>query len=127
MAEERGFENLGLIYINDPYGRGLAGSFESAWSGQIIATAVKPGQGSYLPAIRATANGGAVALLVVVSGMPEAQVIVMEALDEELFDQFIFGDAAKRPNLAGAIGGDNLGGMHGTAGASGPTSAASAA
>ncbi len=127
VAEERGFENLGLIYTNDPYGRGLAGSFESAWSGQIIATAVKPGQGSYLPAIRATANGGAVALLVVVSGMPEAQVIVMEALDEELFDQFIFGDAAKRPNLAGAIGGDNLGGMHGTAGASGPTSAASAA
>lgn len=50
-----------------------------------------------------------------------------EALDESVFTQFLFGDAAKRHRLVEEIGGDALGGMYGTAGAPSPDSLAAPA
>ena len=41
-----------------------------------------------------------------------------EALDEGIYSLFVFGDAAKRVSLVREIGGEGLGGMYGTAGAS---------
>ncbi len=125
-AEERGAGNVGVIYIDDPYGRGLAASFESAWPGQLVATAIAPGQPSYLPAIRSTKSTGATAL-VVIGFITEARVIVNEALEANLYDQFFFGDAARRPRLVEGISADRSVGMIGTAGSSGPANAASLA
>ncbi len=125
-AEERGTGNVGVIYIDDPYGRGLAASFESAWAGQLVATAIAPGQPSYLPAIRSTKSTGATAL-VVIGFITEARVIVNEALEANLYDQFFFGDAARRPRLVEGISADRSVGMIGTAGSSGPANAASLA
>ena len=57
----------------------------------------------------------------------QALSIVREALDGGIYNQFTFGDAAKRRSLVTEIGGERLGGMYGTAGAPAPDNAATAA
>ena len=126
VAEERGFSNVGLVYRDDPYGRGLAAAFESAWKGTIISVVVNAEQPSFLAAIRETTSAGAEALLVV-NFVLDTRLIVREALDAGLYNQFVFGDASKRQSLIEDIGGEHLGGMYGTAGAPAPDSAASTA
>ena len=56
-----------------------------------------------------------------------ALAMVREAIDNGLYDDFVFGDGAKRPGLVRSLGGARLGNMHGTGPASAPESAASAA
>ena len=46
--------------------------------------------------------------------------------DRGIYSQFVFGDAAKRVRLVKELGGEKLGGMYGTAGASAPDNAATA-
>ena len=125
VTRERGFDNVGVIYQDDAYGRGLAESFEAAWTGQISLAAVQRGQDSYLSALAQTAAGGAQALVIIASGT-DAETIVRESLESGLYDSFTFGDAAKNPNLVRSIGGDRLGGMYGTAGTSAPGSESAA-
>ena len=125
VTRERGFDNVGVIYQDDAYGRGLAESFGSAWSGQISLAAVRRGQDSYLSALAETAAEGAQALVIIASGT-DAETIVRESLESGLYDKFTFGDAAKNPNLVRNIGGDRLGGMYGTAGTSAPGSESAA-
>ena len=125
VTRERGFDNVGVIYQDDAYGRGLAESFEAAWTGRISLAAVQRGQDTYQSALTQTAEGGAQALVIIASGM-DAETIVRESLASGLFDSFTFGDAAKNPNLVRNIGGDRLGGMYGTAGTSAPGSESAA-
>ena len=126
VARERGFDNVGLVYIDDSWGRGLAGAFEAAWDGPVRAVPVDRGQTDFLTALRASASGGAQAL-VVIAFETAALTMVREAIDNGLYDSFVFGDAAKRPSLVRSLGGDRLGNMYGTGPASAPESAASAA
>ena len=126
VTRDRGFDNVGLIYHDDPYGRGLAGSFAEAWDGGLESVAVVDGQPSYLLELQRSASAGAQALVVITFGS-QALAIVREALDEGLYTQFLFGDAAKRPRLIEEIGGAALGGMYGTAGAPSPDSLAAPA
>ena len=121
---ERGFDNVGLIYLNDAYGQGLAAAFAQGWKGTIQAVALEVNQAKFLPELRESALGGAQAL-VVVAPENQALAVVRMALDEGLYDQFIFGDAAKRLRLVNEIGGAYLGGMYGTASASAPDNDAS--
>ena len=85
----------------------------------ITPVAIEDGQSSYLPELRQSAEGGASAL-VALTFESEGAVILREALDSGLYTRFAFGDALKSPDLVQAIGGDRLGGMYGTAGASDP-------
>ncbi len=121
VTRERGFDSVGLIYRDDPYGQGLAASFEAAWGGTIRSVPIEAEQESYLPELRETASVGAQAL-VVVTFEAQALAVVREAIREGIYDQFVFGDAAKRLSLVAAIGGGRLGGMYGTAGAPAPDS-----
>ena len=125
VTRERGFDNVGLVYRDDPYGQGLAASFEASWSGTLQSVPVGPEQPSHLLELRQTASAGAQALVVILSEA-QALAVVREALDEGVYDQFVFGDAAKRMSLVAEIGGGRLGGMYGTAGAPAPDSAATA-
>ena len=126
ITRERGFTNVGVIYINDAWGRGLADAFAAAWEGEIAMVVFDPDQTSVLDALRQSARSGAQAL-VVITFEEAAEAIVSEALAQGIYDQFLFGDAAKSPALVRAIGGDRLGGMYGTAGTSDPKSASDAA
>ena len=116
VTREQGYDNVGLVYRDDAWGQGLFKAFQAAWTGQLLAVAVEPGQDTYLPQLQETAKGGAQAL-VVITFETEAAQILREALEHGLYNQFTFGDALKSPDLAMAVGGGRLAGMRGTAGA----------
>ncbi len=119
LTRERGFENVGVIYRDDAWGQGLVEAFRQAWTGGIVAVS-SPGElrESYLDLIEESARDGAQAL-VLLTFWPEAEIILREALDSGLYDQFLFGDALWRADLAEAVGGGRLAGMYGTV--SGPS------
>jgi len=125
VTRERGFSNVGLVYQDDAYGRGLANAFQAAWSGTAQLVPIDVAQTGYLPELEQSADAGAEAL-VVIAFEGHALSIVREALDKGIYSQFVFGDAAKRVSLVKEIGGDKLGGMYGTAGASAPDNEATA-
>ena len=124
LTRERGFERVGVVYRDDAWGRGLYKTFAAAWDGDIAAVAVQPEAETYLPELRETGDAEA---LVVITFADEAETIVREALDAGLYDQFVFGDAARRLALVQVIGGDRLGGMYGTAGVARPNTESQAA
>ena len=119
LTRERGYDNVRVLYRDDPWGRGLHETFAAAWVGVITSAAVDPDATSYVEELRDTAAGGAQAL-VLITFATEAETILLEALDEGVYDQFVFGDAARRLALVQEIGGDRLGGMYGTAGVAHP-------
>ena len=108
-----------MIYRDDAWGTGLADAFAAAWDGQITAVPFAPAQTTIVAELRLTAGAGAQALVVIASET-EAVTIIREALDLRLYHQFTFGDAARSPAVVGKIGGQHLGGMLGTAGATAP-------
>ena len=126
VTGERGFDNVGVVYIDDPYGQGLARSFEESWDGEVRAVPVDREQTAHLADLRESAGAGAQAL-VVITFEQQALALVREALEEDVYTQFVFGDAAKRLSLVTEIGGGRLGGMYGTAGAPAPDNDATAA
>ena len=126
VTRERGFNNVGLLYLDDAWGQGLARTFEAAWEGAIKAVAVERGQTSFLAELRESVSEGAQAL-VVIAFETAAGIMVREAIDNGLYDRFTFGDAAKRLSLVRSIGGARLGGMYGTGPATAPGNTASAA
>ena len=123
VTREQGYDNVGLIYIDDAYGQGLAASFEETWEGTLEAVAVGADQTTYLPQLRQSAIAGGRAL-VIISFEAQALEIVRQALDEGIYQRFFFGDAAKRERLVQEIGGALLGNMYGTAGSAAPDSQA---
>ena len=125
VTHERGFNNVGLVYQDDAYGQGLAKAFEESWDGMLRVVSVDMSQTSYHSELARSADAGAQAL-VVIAFEDQAISIVREALDEDLYSLFVFGDAAKRGSLVREIGGEKLGGMYGTASASAPGNAATA-
>ena len=126
VTRERGYSNVGVIYINDAWGQGLAAAFAAAWEGEITMVEFEPDRTSVHDALRQSAGKGAQAL-VVITFEEAAETIVREALAAGIYDHFTFGDAAKSPALVRAIGSDRLGGMYGTAGGSDPKNASTAA
>ena len=125
VTRERGFNNVGLVYQDDAYGQGLAEAFEESWDGMLRVVPVDMTQTSYHSELTRSADAGAQAL-VVIAFEDQAISIVREAIDESIYSLFVFGDAAKRVSLVREIGGEGLGGMYGTAGASAPGNAATA-
>ena len=125
VTRERGFDNVGLIYRDDPYGQGLAAVFADAWHGTLRAVPVGDSQATYASELRRSAGAGAQAL-VVVTFEDQALTIVREAIDHGIYEHFVFADAAKRMRLVTEIGAAALGGMYGTAGVPTPDSIAAA-
>ena len=125
VTRERGFDSVGLIYQDDAYGQGLADSFEESWDGTLQVVSVAVGQTGFLSELEQSASAGAQAL-VVVAFENMALSIVRESIDTGIYDRFVFGDAAKRASLVREIGGEKLGDMYGTAGASSPANTATA-
>ena len=126
IAQQRGFDNVGLIFRNDLWGRGLSQAFERAWDGSVRSVASEPGQTSFANALRESAAGGAQALIVILF-QTEAITAVGQDLDLGVYDQFVFGDALKNTSLIEAVGAAALAGMYGAGTADPPDSASSAA
>ena len=126
LAKEQGLSNVAVIYANDAWGRGLFSAFQQAWTGELQAAAIEPGQTDFLPTLPEIAAGDSQAL-VLMTFEAEAILILEEALDSGLFDRFLFADALKTPALARAIGGARLGGMYGTGPGAAPGNPSTAA
>ena len=126
VTRERGFDNVGVIFRNDAWGAGLAAAFADAWDGEITAAGFGPTQSTFLAELRRTAAAEAKAL-VVIAFEADALIIVREAIEHGLYGQFTFGDASRSPAVVREIGGERLGGMYGTAGATAPDNPVSAA
>lgn len=124
LAREEGYTNVGVIFFDDAYGRGLAESFAAAWreQGQELTMAAIAGEAeSYLAELRMLAERGA-EVLVVIAFIAQAEVFIPEAIAHGLFDQFLFVDATKRQYLIDVIGAEHLNGMKGTSPAPAPES-----
>ena len=111
-TRDRGFDNVGMIYQDDAYGRGLAAAFEDSWKGTLRVVSVNTGQTTFLSELEQSSSAGAQAL-VVIAFEGQALSIVREAIGEGFYSRFVFGDAGKRLSLVREIGGDKLGGMDG--------------
>ena len=126
VTRDQGFDNVGLIYQNDAWGQGLAETFQDEWSGQVRAVSVELDQDSFLPQLRESAANSPQALVVIASESV-ALPLVKEAVSSGLYENFTFGDAAKRLSLIQGVGAEHLAGMYGTAGEPAPESEATQA
>ena len=126
VARDQGFDNVGLIYQDDAWGQGLAETFQNAWEGRVQAISVELQQDSFLPQLRESAANSPQALVVIASESV-ALPLVKEAIDSGLYENFTFGDAAKRFSLIQGVGAEHLAGMYGTAGEPAPESEATQA
>ena len=119
LAQDQGYQRVGVLYRDDPYGQGLAEAFAASFSGEANLVSYQPvAQPSYLAELQRAAEDDAEALVVI--AFEEAQVFIREALEQGLFDEFLFVDGSKSQDLIDAIGGEYLNGMPGTAQAPGP-------
>ena len=59
VTRERGFDNVAVVYRDDPYGRGLAGSFEESWDGKLRAISAAADQTTFITDLRRSAEEGA--------------------------------------------------------------------
>ena len=125
LAVDEGYSRLGIVYINDPYGQGLHDAFVDAYGGRTSGVGFAQGQASYLSELRAAADDGSQALIVIAFPV-EAQVIIREAVENDLFDRFLFVDGTKSQDLVDAFP-NALDGATGTAPAGGPASDATEA
>ncbi len=126
LAVGEGYDNVGVIFRNDAYGQGLADAFEAAFAGSVRAVSIEGGATSYLSELQAAAAGDARVLVAI--GFPEeALIFIREALENSIFEEFLFVDGTKSQDLIDGIGADFLNGFKGTAPGAGPESDATQA
>ncbi len=118
IALEEGYDNLAVLYINNDYGLGLAESFAEAFEarGGTVANSAsyEPGQSSYRGELRRVGRGDPQGLVLI--GYPEnGQTIVRQSLEGGFFEQFVFTDGLRSPEMIAAIGAEFMDGTIGSA------------
>ena len=117
IALEEGYQNLAILYINNDYGLGLAESFGEAFEerGGTVANSAsyEPGQASYRGELRRVGRGGPEALVLI--GYPEnGQTIVRQSLEGGFFEDFVFTDGLRSPEMISEIGAEFMDGTIGS-------------
>ncbi|WP_018719386.1 ABC transporter substrate-binding protein [Arhodomonas aquaeolei] len=118
IAHEKDYGSVGVIYINNDYGKGLAENFKSAFEdggGSVTGmVAYEQGQPAYRGELQQAAAGGADALVLI--GYPQnGQTILRQALEGGYFQNFVLSDGLKAPELVENLGAQYLNGSIGTA------------
>ena len=129
LAKSEGYRNAGVLYENSPYGQSLAEVFKAAFEkigGKATIASYEAIAASYLPELKASSVNGSEVLVVI--GYPtQATAFIKEALENNIYDKFLFVDGTKSIDLIKAVGADALEGMKGTAVSTGPESPATKA
>jgi ABC-type branched-subunit amino acid transport system substrate-binding protein len=117
MAWEVGYKTAAILYINDPYGGGLAQSTKEAFEavgGKVFGMAAyDPGSVAYKMQLAELAKGDPDVLILI--GYPESGIVIIrQALSDGLFDQFLFPDGMQSEQIIQDVGGNYLEGMYGT-------------
>jgi ABC-type branched-subunit amino acid transport system substrate-binding protein len=118
VTQEAGYDSVGVVYINNDYGKGLAESFAEAFKatgGTVTASvAYEQGQPAYRGELQQAAEGGAEALVLI--GYPQnGQTILRQALEGGYFTNFVFTDGMKAPEIIENLGAQYMNGAVGTA------------
>lgn len=117
IAEESGYSNLSILYINNDYGLGLAENFRDAFEarGHTVSemAAYEPGQSSYRGELRRVSRGDTEGLVLI--GYPEnGQTILRQAVEGGMFENFVFTDGLQSPDMINAIGAEFMEGAVGS-------------
>ncbi len=100
LADEQEYETVGIMYINNAYGEGLANQFEetfTALGGTVTAKVPhEDAQPTYVSELEKATDGDPDVLLTI-SYTGQAQVYIREALEGAYIDQFLFVDGVKGP------------------------------
>lgn len=118
------FETASVIYLNNPYGQGLAEAFRSAFEargGRVLAMVSHPDEP--LPTYAAQleqALAGSPDIVLAVSYPGQATVYMPEARDLFGFTNWQFVDGTKSEDIIEAVGAEQLEGLYGTAPGSDP-------
>ena len=118
LANEQGYEKVGIMYINNAYGEGLADQFEQTFTalGGVVTAKVphEDVQPTYVSELEKATDGDPDVLLTI-SYTGQASVYVREALEGDYADQFLFVDGVKGPEWIAEIDAwDALDGTYGT-------------
>ena len=118
LVQEGGYSNVATLYVNNDYGEGLAENFKQAFeqAGKEVSATLpfEPGNASYRGELSKAASEGAEALVLI--GYPENGVTILrQALEEGYFQEFVFSDGLKAPEIIDALGARYLNGSFGTA------------
>ena len=124
LAEDEGIASVGVLFENSAYGQGLAGVFEANYSGEVKSAAFESGQASYLAELQSVDGAE---YLVAIGYPTHALIFVREALENGIYDKFLFVDGTKSQELVDSIGSELLEGFKGTAPSSDESSNALAA
>lgn len=123
------YKTASVVYINNPYGQGLARQFQRTFvqNGGFVYTMIPLGEevaSSYVEPLRNAFGrmystkpyrSGQSDVLCVITYPEHAKIIVKEAIDVYKCKHFLFTDGSKSEALAAAVGADKLEGMMGTA------------
>ena len=116
LVEADGMDNVGVLYVNNPYGQGLSREFENNFDGTATLVSYEEDAPSFLAELRQAGTNGAEALVIV--GYAETGVILRESLENDLFSTYYFVDANRSEELANVGGADKIEGLRGTSQAS---------
>jgi branched-chain amino acid transport system substrate-binding protein len=122
VAWDSGKKSAGGLYINNPYGEGLANKFREAFEllgGTITALVpIEAGQTSYLSEVKKATNGNPDILLAMTYTV-SAQIYIREAIEGGHASKFMFVDGTKAQDMFDAMtkvhGKNSFDGMLGTA------------
>jgi len=118
VVADKGLTNVSIMYVNNDYGEGLANSFAEAFTSHDGTVhqqvAYEKGNASYRGDLSKAAGDKTEALVLI--GYPESgTTILRQAIEGGHFDQFVFTDGLKAPEIIEAVGADALEGSFGTA------------
>ena len=115
LVYDEGFRNVALTYVNTDYGSGLADTFRASFEnlgGTITqAQAHEPNKSSYIPELKALAQGNPQALVLISYAATGGITIIKESLEHGFFKQFIGTNALRDDLLIKEVGADNLKGI----------------
>ena len=118
LARELGYQSAAAIYINNPYGEGLANVFSEdfqALGGQITALVPQEsGQPSYKSEVE-NAVENSPDVLVAVAYPESAEIFIREAIEGDYIDKFMFASAVRSQEMFDAINSPAVEGSYGTA------------
>ncbi len=119
LAKDQGYKTAAAIYVNNPYGQGLAEQFRKSFEhrgGKVTAMVPhdeKPAP-TYVAELR-QATAGKPDVLAALSYPGHATIYLREAIEQGFIKTFLFCDGTKSQEIIQAVGAKNLEGMVGTA------------
>jgi branched-chain amino acid transport system substrate-binding protein len=123
LARELGHKTASVLYVNNPYGQGLAEEFKKSFEekgGKVLATVPHDEKAaeSYTAELK-KAMGGKPDVICAFSYPEHGKVYIKEAIEFFKFKNFLYCDGTKSEDIIKAVGAPNVEGQYGTVAASG--------